>query len=129
VSNGYYDYINVSGGGTEYSEVEALEVKRLTESGSIIIAAAGNNNKKLNTKSTFYPASYIQGDYINIRAVGNGDSLEDKAPSSNYAEGLVWVSGQQITALNRKDKRTKINGTSASAALLTHEYIMRRCKE
>jgi len=128
-ADGYYDYINVSGGGVAYSEDEAIQVKRLTETGSIIIAAAGNNNIKLNDKGTFYPASFVQGDYINIRAVGNGDNEEEKAPSSNYGDKLTWLSGQSVTVLNRKDKKLKINGTSASAALLTHKYIMERCKE
>jgi len=128
-ADGYYDYINVSGGGIEYSEAEALQVKRLTEAGSIIIAAAGNNNMRLNDKGTFYPASFVQGNYINIRAVGNGDSEQEKSPQSNYGKGLIWLSGQSIVALNMQDKRKEIHGTSASAALLTHKYIMERCKE
>ena len=68
----YYDYINISGGGPDYAWLEAREVARLTNAGSVIIAAAGNDNKELTSKNKFYPASYKMDGYINVLAVGKG---------------------------------------------------------
>lgn len=129
-ATGAYDFINISGGGDEEDENERVDVKRLTDGGSIIVAAAGNENKPLIGNSQYYPASYaLEPGYVNIRAVGNGTSLLDKAPSSNYGNDLVWLDGRDILGLTKLGGRARMSGTSASAALLTHEYIMRYCNE
>lgn len=48
------DVINCSWGSTGYSQSNALVVQTATEFGTLIVAAAGNNNRN----QAFYPASY-----------------------------------------------------------------------
>ena len=70
------DVINLSLGCQDcFSATEQAEYTAALANGSIIIAAAGNNNSPL----LFYPASYAG--VVSVSAV---DSLKAKAPYSNY---------------------------------------------
>jgi subtilisin family serine protease len=126
--SGHYAFINISGGGATKDILEGAHIKRLIEGGAIVVAAAGNENAKLNDKHKFYPASYYQ-EGIPVRAVANGKSLKQKDPTSNYGDKLYWIPGQKVRHLNIKGGISKSSGTSMSAALLTHKYIMERCKQ
>jgi len=52
------DVVNISISGSMYFEVEALAVRRALNKGVILVIAAGNNSKNLNTNCNAFPACY-----------------------------------------------------------------------
>lgn len=78
------DYINISGGGTEYFSAEERAIKRALDQGIKVIAAAGNEASNLDLKCNYFPACYDS----RINVVGNifhhGDFDTQREPSSNY---------------------------------------------
>ncbi len=80
--------INCSWGGSDKSRAEQEVIDQCVALGSVVVAAAGNNNKK----GRFYPASY--DGVMSVAAVGEDDV---RAPFSNYDTRIdVSAPGRKI---------------------------------
>lgn len=81
-------YVNISGGGEEYSTGEAQEALAYTDSGGIIFASAGNNSSKL----PFYPAALKLSNLYGVGAYECYESIP--ASYSNYGIYVdTWENG------------------------------------
>lgn len=124
---GEYDIIHMSGGGETFSFDEYKALERVLKSGTVMVAAAGNEGKDLN-KTAYYPAS-LASLGLPITIVGNGTSLETKSKKSNWLDkGIEWVYGDNMTVVIPNNKMTVMSGTSMSAALYTHKLLKEKCK-
>jgi subtilisin family serine protease len=111
------DFINISGGGPEFSDIEQSLIQALSEKQTLMIMAAGNFSQALEDKA-FYPASY-QSPYSLV--VGSLDILGKKLQSSNYSKQKVHGGylGQNVRALTAPQTFSEMTGTSQATALLT----------
>lgn len=112
------NYINMSYGGPTFDETEYLALKRATDKGIILIAAAGNDNKNIDLSNNFYyPASYHLPREIVVGSLG----LDLKpASSSNYGSSIVtWQPGKDIMSTWLRNESTHLSGTSQATAVET----------
>ena len=126
------DFINFSGGGYKYDEVEAMLILKFK---GVVVAAAGNyeideeTGKRIThdlKKKPYYPGSL---DYENIVVVGNGKSEKKRSKSSNYGlPKMIWRDGENITSYYPKSRRGIMSGTSQAAAIYTHELLKAKCQ-
>lgn len=108
------DIINYSGGGTERSDKEILEVKKFLDGGGIFIAAAGNERSYLNDKP-YYPA------LTDSRVIVVGSvSFDGKISGfSNYGPQVdVWENGENVEGFS-----LSLTGTSQATAIATGKLI------
>lgn len=82
VYNKNADVINMSIGGRNYSKGVYNAIEAAKQKNMITVAAAGNEN----TSEPSYPAAY--GNTLSISAV---DSNKEKAPFSNYGDGIMFA--------------------------------------
>lgn len=116
------DFINISGGGIGYTEMEQKMVKRALDRGIIIVAAAGNAKCNLDDKDCeYYPAMHDK----RIVVVGNG-TTKKRFPSSNYGSIVdLWVDGD-----NKKGEYGRaMTGTSQSTAIHTGKLVKKYVQE
>ena len=107
------DFINYSGGGVEFNDVEALAVKNFLDTGGKFIAAAGNEHADLAT-SPYYPA--MSDDRVIV--AGNLDG-KTKALTSNFGDRVnFWEQGTGVISLG-----LKMTGTSQAAAITTGKLV------
>lgn len=115
------DIINLSFGGTEYSEVEREAIARAPS--VMFVAAAGNDGRELGANGyAYYPASYR---LPNLRVVGAVDKSGRRSAFSNYG-GLVayWQLGSVISD-TAGGGTALMHGTSMAAAIETGLLIRR----
>jgi len=124
----HVNYINISGGGAEYSEEEFQAIKKALNRGIKIVAAAGNDHRDISIKDNrYYPACYDK----RITVVGNLAEDGSRSPSSNYGEPTNrWEIGTGVRAnvpcYNAYDKPPcsgKLTGTSQATAIATGKLI------
>lgn len=114
------DIINLSMGGAleNKEELELLTIAK--NKGIIIIAAAGNEKKDIDTEEgAYYPASY---DLDNIISVGNMMSNNQIHPSSNWGKKVhLMASGTSIPSYGYQDSGCdyKLTGTSQATPFVT----------
>jgi len=114
------DLINCSWGGTSSSITEKEVVELVTELGSCIIAAAGNNNSEVG----FYPASYN-----NVLSVAASDDGDRKAYFSNYFGTVdVIAPGIDIMSTIAGGGYDKWRGTSMSTPIVVGIAAMVKMK-
>lgn len=107
------DFINYSGGGTEFNDVEALAVKNFLDTGGKFIAAAGNEHADL-AAQPYYPA--MSDDRVIV--AGNLDG-KTKAVTSNFGDRInYWENGTDVISLG-----LKLTGTSQAAAIVTGKLV------
>jgi subtilisin family serine protease len=114
--------INCSWGGTHYSMAEADIIRAANELGSLIVAAAGNNNQYL----IYYPAAYD-----GILSVAAVDSEDKRAYFTNYHHKIdVSAPGVEILSTIPENEYRAMNGTSmaspvaaAVAALTLNRFL------
>lgn len=103
--------INLSLGNYTYSQLlyDAVANASLV---SVVIAAAGNDNKQ----NVFYPAGYDEF----VIAVGASDPFDQKASFSNYGSWLdIMAPGVSIWSTYYDDSYSALGGTSMSAPLVS----------
>lgn len=141
------DYINFSGGGTDFSDGEYLAFKAFLDQGGSVFAAAGNEKADLSEKS-YYPASYSLEDgftdfqkkmvkkdgsktYIPLRiyAVRNVDSSGKNSKLSNWHTLTYQEHGEDIYSTLPDDSYGLMTGTSQATPALLHTILMQRCKK
>lgn len=102
------DIINISGGGNRKYSREMLAVKKIINNGTIIVAAAGNEQTNLNKSCNYYPACYDS----RIIVVGAKDPNKT---FSNYGSNYVdYVMDGNGTAYG-----ITLKGTSQATAKVT----------
>jgi hypothetical protein len=108
-------YINYSSEGTQPSNTERVQLKRITRSGTVIVAAAGNWNADLNSDCSSFLACYrVKG----IRIVGALNGKGGKADYSNWG-GVVtdWATDSSTKACGH------FTGTSAATAKVLNKIL------
>lgn len=125
------DYINISGGGPEYSEKEYQAIKKALDKGMVVVAAAGNDHTNIDPKDNkYYPASYDK----RIVVVGNKSVDGKRSPSSNYGDTVTrWEVGEGVRANIPCTSTTahppcsgKLSGTSQACAIATGKLLNQR---
>lgn len=106
-------YVNYSSGGTEFIEDERLAIAALD---SKIMVAAGNDNKDIYGVPKYYPAAYGLPNEV---AVGSFDSQCEKAPTSNYGLGVIFMLGQDVYSSLPNNQRGSMSGSSMATAVAT----------
>lgn len=115
------DVINISGGGTEYSEQECSIIKKALDNGIAVIAAAGNEASNLDEKP-YYPA--LCDSRVIIVEATNKNGVRVK--SSNYSKSKYTTYkrlGDSVLSIVPKDSYAYMTGTSQATALYTSEYV------
>lgn len=113
------DVINISAGGTEYSTLENIFIKRALDAGITVVTAAGNNGVDL-AKKPYYPASLDD----RLIVVGNIDLNNHRVTSSNYGTKVkYWEVGYFVTSLRNNKELLLMNGTSQATAVKTGKII------
>lgn len=108
------DIINISEGGVNYREIESNAVSEFLDTGGIVVAAAGNNNKDLSILP-FYPAMCDS----RVIVVGSLNKRGVKSHTSNYGAAVKsWEIGehQEVYGLT-------MTGTSQAAAIHTGKML------
>ena len=120
------DYINYSASGKTIIKEEFHLMSELTQSGTVISVAAGNDGVDLNNNKR-YPASF---DLPNFYVVGNMTNDFKRQPKSNYGLiNMVYALGTNVLSLYPGNKVIKKTGTSMSTAVWTNELLKEKCME
>jgi len=120
------DIINISAGyqGDKNSILEAA-VKEAEDEGIFIVAAAGNDEKNVDTVP-YYPAAFAK-DHKNVISVASQNLGNDKlGKCSNYGKQSVTMSapGEKICGYNHKGHRVILSGTSMAAFYVTRQLAV-----
>lgn len=84
--------LNLSLGGTEEVPDEQKLLKQISDQGTIIVVASGNNNDELGSKNKMYPCVYK---IKNLKCVGASENKFKKAKLSNYGYQVnYFISGK-----------------------------------
>lgn len=99
------DIVNISAGGTGKNEKEAEAVKKLVNSGIVVVAAAGNESTDLNKDCNYYPACYNDDIFVvgatdpSKRYSNYGDKHVDiVVGGTGTAYGITLTGTSQATA-------------------------------
>lgn len=102
--------INCSWGGGGYSTYGQNVVNAAWNAGSIVVAAAGNDN----VSTVFYPAGYN-----NVISVASTASNDAKSSFSNYGTWIkISAPGSSILSCNASTGYTNLSGTSMASPLV-----------
>ena len=109
--------INCSWGTNDSSAVLLGAIRRASRRGVIVVAAAGNEGRDVETAPR-YPASFY-GD--NLIAVASTDNLDQLAAWSNWGANHVTICAPGVDVLTTKagGDYQSVSGSSASAPLVT----------
>lgn len=131
------DFINYSGGGTEFSAEEHEAYERYAQSGGTAVVAAGNERSNLNDQP-YYPAMYGFRSFqigtklfpqIRLFSVQNLGDNSELLPSSNSYPLALKERGDQIYSTLPNNAFGHMTGTSQATAQVTHLLLKQRCKE
>lgn len=126
------DYINYSGGGSSYEQEEYDIMKRFTEGGGKIYAAAGNEGWDLRV-THYFPASYglPYGSWEQLPGVipvANIYRDETLVGSSNRAPHLASEVGYQVMSTLPDSSYGFMTGTSQASPAALHTILKRKCE-
>ena len=109
--------INCSWGTEHKSGALAEAVERAGKRGVMIIASAGNNGSNIDA-APHYPASY---NYPHVVSVSSTDKFDQLTSWSNWGalRATIAAPGVEILSTKTGGGYEKVNGSSASAALVT----------
>jgi subtilisin family serine protease len=129
------NFINISGGGPEFSESEYGVIKEALTKHITLVVAAGNEKSDLDKECDYYPACYD----TKIVSVGNLDSVsgsielpntderhdKDRSPSSNYGRRVTrWEIGTNVESTLPGGRRGRMTGTSQATAVATGKLVL-----
>lgn len=122
------DFVNLSGGGGEFSEDEYRSVKALMASGTKVIVAAGNEHSDVDKpENYYYPGSYrISG----VTMVGSLEPSGLRAMGSNWGvkSVAVYAPGDTIYSTLPHGDYGYMSGTSMATAVETGAQIRQRLR-
>lgn len=111
--------INASWGGGGRSLALDRAIERLGESGAVLVAAAGNEDRDISSQAT-YPAAFS---HANIITVAASDQIGNLARFSNYGQGTVDLAAPGIdiySTWNTDDSSySLLSGTSMAAPMVS----------
>ncbi|WP_158232030.1 S8 family peptidase [Sporosarcina sp. P16b] len=106
------DVINMSYGGSQFSQFEEKAIQRAVESGITVVASAGNDATKGN--SIMFPASYPS-----VISVGATERDNQRASFSNYNSHVSLVApGVAINTTSINNSYISVSGTSFSGPMV-----------
>jgi subtilisin family serine protease len=114
--------------GKAYSPDKAVvddAIKYAMSKDVLIIQAAGNDNKNIDSAKNFPDRRFLTGDtaraYITVGASGWKDDADLKAPFSNYGKTMVdvFAPGEQIYSTVPESKYEAYDGTSMASPVVT----------
>jgi serine protease len=109
-ANAGADVINLSWGGSSYSSTGQNVINYAYNQGSIIVAAAGNDN----VSTQFYPAAFN-----NVVCVASTNSSDQKSSFSNYGSYIdVSAPGTNIASTVPGNNYSYMSGTSMASPLV-----------
>lgn len=113
--------INMSFG--SYDKLPTLEISidKATQKGVLMIAACGNDKKKLTTYDNHYPSGYS-----NVIGVANITNSYTKSGTSNYGVGVNTSAVGSSTTAFYNDSQVVFNGTSAASPVVSSIAVL--CK-
>ncbi len=107
------DIINTSFGGSKFSTTESLAIRAVTDMGSLVIAAAGNESWNVDRHPS-YPADYPR--VLSVGATANDYDIVHL----NYGTNVdVYAAGILVTGQYHGDYLHSFSGTSFSAPLVS----------
>jgi len=119
------NYVNFSGGGNSIILKERVLMKTLTESGTVIVTAAGNDNSN---SQRYYPAGY---NLPGVIVVGNlnkdGKRYEGKSGSNYGFPNMVWEIGTDVLSTYPNGKFDTMTGTSQATAVHLNRLLRAKC--
>lgn len=118
-----FDYINMSLSGDVYSPMEYALIKTLTDKGTIVTVAAGNEGVDLE-QTPRYPASYLYRGLINFHVVGDKNYFR-----SNRGSQLKQGKASYKNLPTGKYSYGSNVGTSFSAPDFLRKLLYQKCKE
>ena len=110
------DVINLSWGGSGYSQALKDAIDDAGLAGALVVCAAGNDGNNLDAVKT-YPASY---DSANILSVGASDADDEPAWFTNFSDSLVDVAAPGTAVFSTvPDRRTLLSDDFSTLSNLT----------
>lgn len=113
--------INMSFGGYEKLPTLEISIDKATQKGVLMIAACGNDKKKLTTYDNHYPSGYS-----NVIGVANITNSYTKSGTSNYGVGVNTSAVGSSTTAFYNDSQVVFNGTSAASPVVSSIAVL--CK-
>tara|TARA_B100000925_G_scaffold289003_1_gene271015 strand:+ start:2156 stop:3154 length:999 start_codon:yes stop_codon:yes gene_type:complete len=113
------DIINYSSGGEGYSDEEYLALKEARDKGIVVITAAGNFGKNIDTDSgAYYPASYNLNNIISVININKEGTIH---PTSNWGRKNADLAtyGTDVTSFLPLNKLGTLSGTSQATAIIS----------
>lgn len=123
------DFINISGGGTEFSVSELQAVRAYTAQGGTIFAAAGNESSNME-KEPYYPASYgFTNKVPKVYAVQNVRADGRRGPTSNTHPYALTAVGTDVWSALPNGKFGQMTGTSQATPSVLHLFLKQKCAD
>ena len=123
------DFINISGGGTQFSVSELQAVRAYTAQGGVIFAAAGNESSNMDSEP-YYPASYgFTNKVPKIYAVQNIQADGKKGPSSNTHPYALTEVGTDVWSAKPGGEYRQMTGTSQATPSVLHLFLKQKCAD
>jgi len=121
------DFINISSSGSNYDAEEFQILKELSDGGTKIIVASGNNGKDLSKEMKVYPANY---DIKNLIVVGNIEDNGQRSLTSNFGlSNEVYEKGVKVYSTLPGNKWGYMTGSSQSTARHTNKLLLEKCQQ
>lgn len=106
------DVINMSLGGTGYSQLMRQSIKRATDKGILVVVSAGNRNTQTDN---YFPAGYNE-----VVTVSSVNEKEEASDFSNFGAAVdLAAPGEQILSTMPDGKYEHLDGTSMAAPFVS----------
>lgn len=130
----HLDILNLSTTGFDKNEYEITLIHAIIDSGTIVVAAAGNEGLNMDLYTPLHNGRefgiYPAMDDPRIIVVGSLNVFYNKAAYSNYGKFVtVWEMGTSIIAKGKDGKPLMLTGTSQATAIHTARLINKLIKE
>lgn len=121
-----FDVINMSLGGDGNNLREYASLFKIVSKGTIVVTAAGNENKDLSKNCDYFPACYKLDGLVRVGNLGINNKRHE---SSNYGlSDMRWEPGEKVLSTIPANAYDTMTGTSQSAAKYTNKILKELCK-